>query len=267
MNFATAVTQAIKLLRRQGQSVTQDHLLFVLFSATNQSLTVAAFKPGEEAVAVRVPFEVHNTACGTFPASFKDLLIKLQDMPHDWSTDLDDRGDFLSMKGASFQYRFDLKSIMPNWSKTFDLPLDTSIVYDDIIETTKQQPEPIMITVTNNYFQDLSSAIEAGIITKKGAKNPTKADLYSAIEAHNATFTKTDVYGDLLNQWKAKKSAAKVKKASKLDVLVAAIREGVTDVDVLVDRTGMKPGGVKAWMGVIKNQGVENWKKSLAKAA
>lgn len=124
-----------------------------------------------------------------------------------------------------------------------------------------------MITVTNNYFQDLNAAIASGVIVKKGAKNPTKAELYGAIEAHNATFVKPDAYGDLLSQWKAKKSAGKVKKASKLDVLVAAMREGVTDVDVLAQRTGMKPGGVKAWMGVIENQGVENWKKSVAKAA
>ncbi len=46
-----------------------------------------------------------------------------------------------------------------------------------------------MITVTNNYFQDLNAAIAAGIIAKVGGKNPKKADLYEAIEAHNAAVT------------------------------------------------------------------------------
>lgn len=44
-----------------------------------------------------------------------------------------------------------------------------------------------MITITNNYFQDLNAAIAAGIITKAGGKNPKKADLYAAIAAHNET--------------------------------------------------------------------------------
>jgi len=266
MNFSTAITTAIKLLRRHGQSVTQDHLLYI--HAIDQSLTVAAFRqPGAEVTAVRIPFEGDSVACGAFPASFKDLLIRLQDMPHDWALGQTDECDYLSIQGASFQYRFHLQTLIPNITKIFDLSLDTCIVNDDIMSTTTKQSEPVMITVTNNYFQDLNAAIEAGVIVKKGAKNPTKADLYSAIAAHNATFTQADAYGDLLNQWKAKKSAGKAKKVSKLDVLVAAMREGVTDVDVLADRTGMKPGGVKAWMGVIQNQGVENWKKSVAKAA
>jgi hypothetical protein len=46
-----------------------------------------------------------------------------------------------------------------------------------------------MITITNNYFQDLNATLEAGIIAKVGGKNPKKADLYEAIAAYNAAAT------------------------------------------------------------------------------
>lgn len=46
--------------------------------------------------------------------------------------------------------------------------------------------EPIMIITTGNYYTDLEAAIAAGAIVKKG-KNPSKAEVYAAIEAHNAS--------------------------------------------------------------------------------
>ena len=73
-------------------------------------------------------------------------------------------------------------------------------------------------------------------------------------------------YADLLSQWKAQKTAPKVKPASKLDRLVAAMQEGIDDVEVLAERSGMKVGGVKGWVGVIRNNGIENWKKAVKAA-
>ena len=45
------------------------------------------------------------------------------------------------------------------------------------------------ITTTNNYFADLATAVEANLFTRNG-KNPKKADLYLAIDAHNAQLVK-----------------------------------------------------------------------------
>lgn len=41
-----------------------------------------------------------------------------------------------------------------------------------------------MINVTNNYFADLNTAVDAGLFTRDG-KNPKKPELYAAIEAYN----------------------------------------------------------------------------------
>jgi hypothetical protein len=86
------------------------------------------------------------------------------------------------------------------------------------------------------------------------------------IETKATIATTGNPYADLLSQWKAKKSepAKKSKNGgpSKLDLLVQAMEDGVTDVEELAARSGMKPGGVKGWVGVIKNQGIDNWRKS-----
>ena len=46
------------------------------------------------------------------------------------------------------------------------------------------------LTITNNYFEDLALAVDANLFARNG-KNPKKADLYTAIDAHNAQCLKT----------------------------------------------------------------------------
>jgi hypothetical protein len=210
-----------------------------------------------------------------------------------------------------------------------------------------------MISVTGNYFTDLQAAIEAGIIVKKGAKNPPKAEVYAAIEAYNQQVQVVEVEETAkseydwvevdrfdkpegvwrcdavpgFEQWMANamkaykhpkiegeihagyvvyelqrvsssnevvkddeptceellaldaeedaQLAAQPKKSrkqksqqpSKLDLLVQAMQDGVTDIDQLAQASGMKPQGVKGWVGVIRNKGLDNWKQSCRKSA
>lgn len=151
-----------------------------------------------------------------------------------------------------------------------------------------------MINVTGNYFTDLQAAIEAGIIVKKGAKNPPKAEVYAAIEAHNQQFQTVEVETvtpevqaiaaiddepsceellaldaeeDARLATQPKKSRKqKSQQPSKLDLLVQAMQDGVTDIDHLAQISGMKPQGVKGWVGVIRNKGLDNWKQSCRKS-
>lgn len=138
-----------------------------------------------------------------------------------------------------------------------------------------------MITVTGNYYTDLEAAINAGIIVKKGGKMPSKASVYAAIEEFNRQVP-TEVITDeptaeellaldaaedaaLAAQPQARKRQKQVKGPSKLDLLRQAMAEGIEDVEELAQRSGMKPQGVKGWVGVIRSQGIDNWRQSTQK--
>ncbi|PZV19194.1 MAG: hypothetical protein DCF22_00570 [Leptolyngbya sp.] len=153
----------------------------------------------------------------------------------------------------------------------------------DIYQATT--PEPTMITITNNYFQDLEAAITAGAIVKNG-KNPKKADLYAAIAAYKSAVTPEPVEVNVATLEATGDEAAlqdallamdaiedaqpkpqKIKAPSKLDRLAQAIADGIEDIDQLAAVSGMKPQGVKGWVGVIRNRGVDNWKQACKKSA
>jgi hypothetical protein len=126
----------------------------------------------------------------------------------------------------------------------------------------------MIVAITNSYYTDLKAAQDAGIALGNGsAKNPSKADLYAAIKAHNAqqvpepTPEPANEFAALYQEFQAAK-APKPAKVSKLDKLQRAIADGITDLDTLATITGMKPQGVKAWMGVIQNRGLDNWRAS-----
>lgn len=237
MNLTAAIILAIKELRRNGQPVTQDHTLFI--RAIDNHLTVASFKPSPsprpvDAVAVKIPFETSSIVCGCIPAAFQKLFRMLTEMPQSWNQDRDQNGDFLSISGDNFSYRLGLKAHLFNIVKTFDCAIDTITVHSDIINTSNNhdtEKSMSAITITNNYFADLNSAIEAGLFTRNG-KNPKKAELYDAIERHNAAIQPAEVapveqpanvYDGLLNQWKEKK-AANAKKSEKKPPVVRANR-------------------------------------------
>lgn len=137
-------------------------------------------------------------------------------------------------------------------------------LYQDKKTTTKVLD--MAIAITGNYYTDLAAAREAGLDFGPSAKNPAKAEVIAKIEAHNAAEAAPPVnpYADLYQQFAAKQAAPKKAKKSggKLDKLRTAIADGITDMDQLVAITGMKPQGVKAWTGVIQNQGIENWQQS-----
>jgi hypothetical protein len=147
-----------------------------------------------------------------------------------------------------------------------------------------------MIKITGNYYTDLEAAIAAGIIVKNG-KNPSKVEVYTAIENYNGAIavdaptlaepqpTAEPTSEELLaldaaeDARKAVEQAAKpkrqkkVKGPSKLELLVQAMESGIADIDTLAQISGMKPQGVKGWVGVIRNQGIDNWKQSNRKQA
>lgn len=121
-----------------------------------------------------------------------------------------------------------------------------------------------MITVTNNYFADLDAAVASGAIVRKGSRNPSKADLYAAIEAHNASIQGEPTADELLAldaaedaakaaEIEAKKPAKKmptVAKSSKMQQFTEAVLAGATDAE-LMELTGWKLQGVKGWKGVV----------------
>lgn len=129
----------------------------------------------------------------------------------------------------------------------------------------------MLIEIANSYYVDLKAAQDAGIPLGNGsAKNPTKAELYAAIEAHNAAQVAPEPTPEPANEFAAlyqEFAAPKAPKVGKLDRLRVAISDGITDVDILANITGMKPQGVKAWMGVINGQGLDNWRKASTKSA
>jgi hypothetical protein len=191
-----------------------------------------------------------------------------------------------------------------------------------------------MITITNNYFQDLKTAIAASVLPANA--KPKKAALYEAIAEHNeqlgvpvdseldalksALQSAKDAYFEVQRNWDsdmfskskearlekeiasletaiaahgqpsvaeleaqgkeedvqtallamdavedAQPKPKKEKAPSKLDLLAQAIADGVEDIDQLAAISGMKPQGVKGWVGVIRNRGVENWKQACKK--
>jgi hypothetical protein len=231
MNLSKAITIALKELRAGGQKITDEHRIFI--HAIDGKLTVTALKKDlDESIAVRLPFRSSMTLCGTFCGHLKKLLRLIQNEKQEWTQGLDDRGDFLQVTGETFTYRFDLTGHLLNIKKTIDLTIDNTVHSAIIEKESDQSTETIMkLIISNDYFTDLAAAVKAGLFAGKG-KNPKKADLYAAIDAHNAKCnaepiaveesigTPTTAYDMLLTQWKERKTTEKVK-----SVKVAAVRE------------------------------------------
>lgn len=235
MNLSKAITIALKELRANGQKVTDCHKIFV--QANNGKLIVSAVKnPNDESIAVSMSFDSPEPIFGCFYASLRKLFSLLQNKPQCWTQGQDDRGDFLQITGESFKYRIDLTGHLLNIKKTIDLAIDNSVRSVNIDTDSNQSTETIMklIIISNDYFTDLAAAVKANLFTGKG-KNPKKAELYAAIDAHNAKCnvepiavetveesieTPTTAYDMLLTQWKERKTTEKIKPAK-----VAAVRE------------------------------------------
>lgn len=204
--------------------------------------------------------------------------------------DLEATADGLALTPARSHYcpahfRYELRAvasseIFPIFQKIPENPLALlGIPSKMVISNNHGLPAMTPITITNRYYADLDAAVAAGAIAVKG-KNPSKADLYAAIEAHNASLTPAiadeptadellalDAAEDALKAAQPKTRKRKSSVPSKLDLLVQAMEQGITDIDALALASGMKPQGVKGWVGVIRNQGIDNWKQSNRKKA
>jgi hypothetical protein len=242
MNLSRAVKLAIKELRSNGQSVTDDHKIFI--HAIDGTLTVTALKRDRESsIAVRMPFNSPVTLCGCFSGRLRKLFRMLMNMSQEWTQGIDDRGDFLQIKGDSFTYRFDLTEHLLNIKKIVDLAIDITVhdVNIDTEHTQATQKKSIMntsvIIIKNDYFDDLQSAVKVGLFTGKGT-NPRKVALYETIDAYNTKVSaevktiaiesvksSNEAYDELLTQFKEEK---KIKNSIVSKPAVKRVKIGVS---------------------------------------
>ena len=200
MNFSTAIRAALKILRANGQSITDATDIFI--HAIDGKLIVAA--PNGRfretiAVVLPFPFKTDRVICGTFSANLRKLFTALQNHAHQVTTALDNKGFHLVIKGVSFRYRINLKESSIKITRAIDLTenskthvetLDCNAVHCVILDEQLTSTENNMpLTITNNYFEDLAVAVDANLFVRNG-KSPKKADLYLAIDAHNAQLVK-----------------------------------------------------------------------------
>lgn len=262
MNFSTAITKAIKALRQRGQVIDDRHVLYV--SLENNQLTVAAYHPtpvayaNPETIAVALGFPSSESFEGVIPASLRKLLKKMQDIPH--AIALQD--DHLAITSDTFSYQLRLQELSANITKSYAISLNSSHVRKVILDVSNNHGANQM-TITTATLNTIRHELTA-MIEQPSAIVAARAELKGLLQAEIKSAVPVAQYDALLGDWKAKRAQKATPKVSKLDLLTQAMQDGITDIDTLAEISGMKPGGVKAWIGVIRSKGLANWRKRTA---